>query len=403
MTDLQAALDLIGRGADELIKREDLEARLRLGRPLRVKAGFDPTAPDLHLGHTVLLNKMRQFQDLGHRVIFLIGDFTGMIGDPTGKNATRKPLTREDVEANAKTYAEQVFKVLDRERTEVRFNSEWFGSMTASDMIRLAAQHTVARMLERDDFAKRYAAQQSIAIHEFLYPLVQGYDSVALKADVELGGTDQKFNLLMGRGLQEHHGQPPQIVLTMPLLEGLDGVAKMSKSLGNYIGIAEPAIDIVNKTMKIGDDLMWRWYELLSLDRSSAEIARMKADVAAGTLHPRDAKLALARELAARFHGDAAAEEAVAQWSALVREQRVDVDLPLLDVPVPAEGIRIAPLFVAAKLAASNSELVRKLGERAVRVDGAVVEDRERLLQAGEEHLLQVGKRSFARVRLVSA
>ncbi|WP_395680337.1 tyrosine--tRNA ligase [Dokdonella sp.] len=403
MTDMQAALDLIGRGADELIKKEDLEARLRLGRPLRIKAGFDPTAPDLHLGHTVLLNKMRQFQDLGHQVIFLIGDFTGMIGDPTGKNVTRKPLSREDVAANAKTYAEQVFKVLDRERTEVRFNSEWFGTMSAADMIKLAAQHTVARMLERDDFSKRYAAQQSIAIHEFLYPLVQGYDSVALQADVELGGTDQKFNLLMGRGLQEHYGQPPQIVLTMPLLEGLDGVAKMSKSLGNYIGIAEPAIDIVNKTMKIGDELMWRWYELLSLERTLADIGRMQAEVTAGQLHPRDAKLALARELAARFHDAAAAEQAVAQWTALVREQRVDVDLPLIDIVVPAEGIRVAPLFVAAKLAGSNSEVARKIAERALRVDGAVIEDRDRLLALGGEHLLQIGKRSFARVRLVVA
>ena len=403
MSDLSATLDLIGRGADEIIKREDLEARLKAGRPLRVKAGFDPTAPDLHLGHTVLLNKMRQFQDLGHQVIFLIGDFTGMIGDPTGKNATRKPLTREDVLANAETYADQVFKVLDKARTEVRFNSEWFGQMTAADMIRLAGQHTVARMLERDDFAKRYAAQQSIAIHEFLYPLVQGYDSVALKADVELGGTDQKFNLLMGRALQEHDGQPPQIVLTMPLLEGLDGVHKMSKSLGNYIGIAEPAIDIVNKTMKIGDELMWRWYELLSLDRSTADIARMKQEVAGGALHPRDAKLALARELAARFHTPGEAENAVAQWTALVREQRVDVDLPLVDIAIPVEGIRIAPLFVAAKLAASNSEVTRKLNERAVRIDGVVVEDRERVLDVGVEVLLQVGKRAFARVRLVAA
>lgn len=403
MTDIQSALDLIGRGAEEIIKQEDLAARLALGRPLRIKAGFDPTAPDLHLGHTVLLNKMRQFQDLGHQVIFLIGDFTGMIGDPTGKNVTRKPLTSEDVAANAKTYADQVFKVLDRERTEVRFNSEWFGPMAAADLIRLAAQHTVARMLERDDFAKRYAAQQSIAIHEFLYPLVQGYDSVALKCDVELGGTDQKFNLLMGRGLQEHYGQPPQIVLTMPLLEGTDGVAKMSKSLGNYVGINEPAIDIVNKTMKIGDELMWRWYELLSLNRTVAEIEAMKRDVASGQLHPRDAKIALARELAARFQGAAEAEQAVEQWNALVREQRVDVDLPLQDVAIPAEGIRVAPLFVAAKLASSNSEVTRKLAERAVRIDGAVVEDRERVLAAGGEHLLQIGKRSFARVRLVAA
>jgi len=402
MSDIRDALDLIGRGADEIIKREDLAARLQLGRPLRIKAGFDPTAPDLHLGHTVLLNKMRQFQDLGHQVIFLIGDFTGMIGDPTGKNVTRKPLTREDVEANAQTYAEQVFKVLDRERTEVRFNSEWFGRMSAADMIRLAARHTVARMLERDDFAKRYAAQQSIAIHEFLYPLVQGYDSVALRCDVELGGTDQKFNLLVGRQSQEEAGQPAQIVLTMPLLEGLDGVAKMSKSLGNYIGIDEPAIDIVNKTMKIGDDLMWRWYELLSLQRSSAQIGALKNDVAAGQLHPRDAKSALARELAARFHGDAAAEQAVAQWTALVREQRVDVDLPLLDVKVPAVGIRVAPLFVAANLAASNSEVTRKIAERAVRIDGDVIEDRERVWPAGGEHLLQIGKRAFARVRLIA-
>ena len=403
MPDLTATLDLIGRGADEIIKREDLEARLKAGRPLRIKAGFDPTAPDLHLGHTVLLNKMRQFQDLGHQVIFLIGDFTGMIGDPTGKNVTRRPLSREDVLANAQTYAEQVFKVLDRERTEVRFNSEWFGNMSAADMIRLAAQHTVARMLERDDFAKRYAAQQSIAIHEFLYPLVQGYDSVALKADVELGGTDQKFNLLMGRALQEHHGQSPQIVLTMPLLEGLDGVQKMSKSLGNYIGIAEPAIDIVNKAMKIGDELMWRWYELLSLDQSSADIAAMRRDVAAGVLHPRDAKLALARELAARFHGTEAAEQAVAQWNALVREQRVDVDLPLLDLAAPSQGLRLGPLFVGARLAGSNSEVMRKLGERALRIDGAVVDDRELTFAAGAELLLQVGKRSFARVRLVAA
>ena len=401
MNDTQEALELIGRGAEEILKVDELEARLRLGRPLRIKAGFDPTAPDLHLGHTVLLNKMRQFQDLGHQVIFLIGDFTGMIGDPSGKNATRKPMTREDVEANARTYASQVFKVLDRERTELRFNMEWFGSMSAVDMARLAGHLTVARMLERDDFAKRYAARQPISIHEFLYPLAQGYDSVALHSDVELGGTDQKFNLLMGRALQEAHGQPPQIVLTMPLLEGLDGVQKMSKSLGNYIGIDEPPIDIVNKTMKIGDDLMWRWYELLSLERSSADIVRMKADVAAGQLHPRDAKAGLARELAARFHGATEAEQAIAQWSALVREQRVDVDLPLHDIAVPDEGMRLAPLFVAAGLAASNSEAARKLGERALRVDGEVVEDRERRFAPGAEHLLQLGKRAFARVRLV--
>ena len=403
MSDLEHALQTLSRGADEILKREDLAERLKAGRPLRVKAGFDPTAPDLHLGHTVLLNKMRQFQDLGHQVIFLIGDFTGMIGDPTGKNATRKPLTREDVLANAETYADQVFKVLDRERTEVRFNSEWFGQMSAADMIRLAGQHTVARMLERDDFAKRYAAQQSIAIHEFLYPLVQGYDSVALKADVELGGTDQKFNLLMGRGLQEHHGQPPQVVLTMPLLEGLDGVNKMSKSLGNYIGINEPAIDIVTKAMKVGDELMWRWFELLSFEVSLDELVRMKRDVASGALNPRDAKLRLARELATRFHDAAAAETAIAGWHAVVRGEGDTSLLPQADVPVPAEGLRIAALLVAAGLAPSNSEASRKLKERAVRVDGEVFEDAQRVFTPGFEAVLQVGKRNFARVRLVPA
>lgn len=404
---VEDSLALIGRGADELLKREELEARLAAslqagGRPLRVKAGFDPTAPDLHIGHTVLLNKMRQFQDLGHQVIFLIGDFTGMIGDPTGKNATRKPLTREDVLANARTYEEQVFKVLDRERTEVRFNSEWFGQMSAADMIRLAGQHTVARMLERDDFAKRYAAQQSIAIHEFLYPLVQGYDSVALEADVELGGTDQKFNLLMGRGLQEHHGQKPQIVLTMPLLEGLDGVNKMSKSLGNYIGISEPAIDIVTKTMKIGDELTWRWIDLLSFDISVAEAAKLKAEVESGALNPREVKLRLARELATRFHDAAAAEQAIAGWHAVVTGQGDTSSLPLQDVVVPAEGIRIAALLTAAGITPSNSEANRKLKERAVKVEGAVVEDAQLSFAPGFEGVLQVGKRNFARVRLVA-
>ena len=402
MSELQQAMDLIARGADEVLKPEELEARLQQGRPLRIKAGFDPTAPDLHIGHTVLLNKMRQFQDLGHQVIFLIGDFTGMIGDPTGKNVTRKPLTREDVLANAETYAQQVFKVLDRERTEVRFNSEWFGKMSAADMIRLAAQHTVARMLERDDFAKRYAAQQSIAIHEFLYPLVQGYDSVALQADVELGGTDQKFNLLMGRGLQESHGQKPQVVLTMPLLEGLDGVQKMSKSLGNYIGIAEPAIDIVNKTMKIGDELMWKWIDLLSFEIGIDEAKQLKADVAGG-LNPRDVKLRLARELATRFHDGAAAETAIAGWHAAVTGQGDTSLLPLQDVAVPADGIRIAALLTAAGITSSNSEANRKLKERAVKLDGAVVEDAGLVFQPGFEGVLQVGKRNFARIRLVSA
>ncbi|TBR12982.1 MAG: tyrosine--tRNA ligase [Lysobacter sp.] len=399
----QDALDLITRGVDELLKPEELIKRLESGRPLRIKAGFDPTAPDLHLGHTVLLNKMRQFQGLGHQVIFLIGDFTGMIGDPTGKNVTRKPLTREDVAANAETYAEQVFKVLDRERTEVRFNSEWFGQMSAADMIRLAGQHTVARMLERDDFAKRYAGHQPIAIHEFLYPLVQGYDSVALKADVELGGTDQKFNLLMGRGLQEHYGQKPQIVLTMPLLEGLDGVQKMSKSLGNYIGINEPAIDIVAKTMKIDDDLMWRWIDLLSFEISITEVQRLRADIEAGQLNPRDLKLRLARELAARFHDDVSAEQAVAGWNAAVRGEGDTSQLALLDIVAPGGGLRIGALLTAAGLTPSNSEAGRKLKERAVRIDGEVFEDSQQLFLPGFEGVLAVGKRTFVRVRLVAA
>ncbi|MGY0557360.1 MULTISPECIES: tyrosine--tRNA ligase [unclassified Lysobacter] len=398
-----AALALIERGADELLKRDELATRLQLGRPLRIKAGFDPTAPDLHLGHTVLLNKLRQFQDLGHQVIFLIGDFTGMIGDPSGKNVTRKPLTREDVLANADTYAEQVFKVLDRDKTEIRFNSEWFSRMTAADMIKLASRHTVARMLERDDFAKRYAAQQPIAIHEFLYPLVQGYDSVALEADVELGGTDQKFNLLMGRGLQEAHGQPPQVVLTMPLLEGIDGVQKMSKSLGNYIGISEPALEIVTKVMKIDDALMWRWIELLSFEISIAEVAALKAQIQAGQLNPRDVKLRLGRELATRFHDAAAADLAIAGWNAVVRGQGDTAQLPLRDLVVPAEGLRIAAALTAAGLTSSNSEANRKLKERAVRVDGEVVEDAGRTFAPGFEGVLAVGKRTFARVRLVAA
>lgn len=403
MSSIEEAIALIGRGADEVLKPEELRQRLESGRPLRIKAGFDPTAPDLHLGHTVLLNKLRQFQDLGHQVIFLIGDFTGMIGDPSGKNVTRKPLSKDDVLANARTYEDQVFKVLDRDKTEVRFNSEWFGTMGAADMIRLAGQHTVARMLERDDFAKRYAAQQSIALHEFLYPLVQGYDSVALEADVELGGTDQKFNLLMGRGLQEHYGQKPQIVLTMPLLEGLDGVAKMSKSLNNYIGISEPAIDIVTKTMKIGDDLMWRWIELLSFDISQAEALSLRRQVEGGGLNPREVKLRLARELTTRFHDAAAAEQAIAGWNMAVTGQGDVTLLPLQEVVIPAEGLRIGALLTAAGLTPSNSEASRKLKERAVKVDGEVVEDAQQVFVPGFEGLVQVGKRNFARVLLVSA
>jgi len=397
-----AILATLTRGADEILKYEELQARLALGRPLRIKAGFDPTAPDLHIGHTVLLNKMRQFQDHGHQVIFLIGDFTGMIGDPTGKNITRKPLTREDVHANARTYSDQVFKVLERERTELRFNSEWFDRMTAADMVKLAAQHTVARMLERDDFAKRHKAQQPIAIHEFLYPLVQGYDSVALQADVELGGTDQKFNLLMGRGLQEANGQPAQIVLTLPLLEGIDGVQKMSKSLGNTIGIAEAPIDIVTKTMKIGDALMWKWIELLSFEIGVDEAQRLQSEVEAGQLNPRDVKLRLARELAARFHHTRAADDALIGWNAAVRGEG-DVDtIPLREIAVPAEGLRLTALLTAAGLTPSNSEATRKLRERAVKIDGTVADDGTQLLAPGFEGMLAVGKRNFARVRLVA-
>lgn len=402
MSEFEQALSIIERGAEEIIKKDELVSRLREGRPLRIKAGFDPTAPDLHLGHTVLLNKMRQFQDLGHQVIFLIGDFTGMIGDPTGKNATRRPLTREDVLANAETYAAQVYKVLDKDKTELRFNSEWFSEMTAADMIRLAAQHTVARMLERDDFSKRFAAQQPIAIHEFMYPLTQGYDSVALKCDVELGGTDQKFNLLMGRALQEHHGQAPQVVLTMPLLEGLDGVHKMSKSLGNYIGINEPAIDMVTKTMKIGDELMWRWFELLSFEVSLDELARLKQGVADGSLNPRDVKLQLARELTTRFHDAEAAEQAIAGWHAVVRGEGDTSLLPLAEIRIPAEGLKMAALLTAAGLTGSNSEANRKLKERAVKIDGEVVEDAQKVLEPGFEGVLQIGKRNFARVSLVA-
>jgi len=399
--ELAAALEQIERGAEEIIKREDLIARLKLGRPLRIKAGFDPTAPDLHLGHTVLLNKMRQFQDLGHQVIFLIGDFTGMIGDPTGKNVTRKPLTREDVEANAKTYSEQVFKVLDRDKTELRFNSEWFGRMSAADMIKLAAKHTVARMLERDDFDKRYRGGQPIAIHEFLYPLVQGYDSVALKADVELGGTDQKFNLLVGRQLQEEAGQPPQIVLTMPLLEGTDGVNKMSKSLGNYIGINEPANEIFGKVMRLSDEMMWRYFELLSFAKSTADLKRMRENVATGA-NPRDYKMELASELVARFHDKSAADAAIQHWNEVVQGGAVPQDIALQELAVPAQGIRVGALLKAAGLAPSTSEALRKLGERAVRIDGDVVSDRELVLAPGGEHLLQLGKRNYARVRLVA-
>ena len=386
------------RGANEVLLTADLTRKLRRGVPLRVKAGFDPTAPDLHLGHTVLLNKMRQFQQFGHEVIFLIGDFTGLIGDPTGRNQTRPPLTAEQVQANARTYESQVFKILDPDRTRVDFNSRWLGAMGAADLVRLAAHYTVARMLERDDFSKRYKCGQPIAIHEFLYPLAQGYDSVALKADVELGGTDQKFNLLVGRQLQSAYGQEPQVVLTMPLLEGTDGVNKMSKSLGNYIGICEPPGDMFGKVMSISDELMWRYYELLSF-RPLADIAALRRSASEGR-NPRDIKLELASEITARFHGAGAATAAQREFLARVSERTVPADLPPKVVPVDAAGMRLANLLKASGLAASTSEANRKIEEGAVRIDGVRTTDRALTLRAGSDHVLQVGSRRFARIKL---
>ena len=384
------------RGTEEILVESELAARLALGRPLRIKAGFDPTAPDLHLGHVVLLNKMRQFQDFGHEVIFLIGDFTGMIGDPTGKSATRPPLTREEVAANATTYTEQVYKILDPERTRLEFNSRWMGKMDAAGLIELAATQTVARMLERDDFHKRYKAGKPISIHEFLYPLVQGYDSVALRADVELGGTDQKFNLLVGRQLQQTYGQPPQIVMTMPLLQGLDGVNKMSKSLGNYVGIAEPPLEMFGKVMSISDELMWRYFELLSA-RSLGDIQQLR-DEAAGGRNPRDIKFLLATELVTRFHDATAAERALADFIARHRDQSIPEDLPRLEVVAVDGSMGIAHLLKAAGLVASTSEAVRLIQQGGVRIDGERVEDRSLAIAAGMEHVFQVGKRRFARV-----
>ena len=398
MTNFDDALAELTRGTEEVLLAEELVRRLRRGKPLRVKAGFDPTAPDLHLGHTVLLNKMRQFQQLGHEVIFLIGDFTGLIGDPSGRNSTRPPLTAADVQANARTYEQQVFKILDPERTRVDFNSRWFGPMPASRLIEIAARHTVARMLERDEFAKRYADGRPIAIHEFLYPLVQGYDSVALEADVELGGTDQKFNLLVGRQLQETFGQEPQIVMTLPLLEGTDGVNKMSKSLGNYIGIAEEPGAMFGKIMSISDLLMWRYFELLSF-RPLAEIAGLKRAAGEGR-NPRDIKLELARELVGRFHGAQAAEGAQRDFIARVSERAVPSDLPPQVVYVDAAGIRLANLLKEGGLAASTSEANRKIGEGAVRIDGARVSDRALVLLPGVDHVFQVGSKRFARLKL---
>ncbi|HMV64820.1 MAG TPA: tyrosine--tRNA ligase [Rhodocyclaceae bacterium] len=398
MTEITQALELIKRGSDELLVESELVDKLKSGRPLRVKAGFDPTAPDLHLGHTVLINKLRHFQDLGHQVLFLIGDFTGMIGDPSGKNATRPPLSREQVLANAQTYQEQVFKILDPARTEVVFNSTWMESLGASGMIRLAAQHTVARMLERDDFSKRFGNQLPIAIHEFLYPLCQGYDSVALKADVELGGTDQRFNLLMGRELQKNAGQSPQCVLTMPLLEGLDGVNKMSKSLGNYIGIYEPPGEIFGKIMSVSDDLMWRYYDLLSF-RSSAEVAGLKEAVQTGR-NPRDVKVALAQEIVARFHGEPAAEAALTDFEARFQRNAIPDDLPDVAISGGETGLSVVAVLKQAGLTGSTSEAMRMIDQGGVRLNGEKVSDKGLVLKAGAVVVLQVGKRKFARVTL---
>ena len=390
------ALIELKRGAEEILLEDELEARLASGRALRVKAGFDPTAPDLHLGHVVLLNKMRQFQDLGHEVIFLIGDFTGMIGDPSGKSATRPPLSREEVEANAATYAEQVYKILDPDRTRLEFNSKWMGRMDAVALIELAAKHTVARMLERDDFKKRYQSGKPISIHEFLYPLIQGYDSVALQADVELGGTDQKFNLLVGRQLQQAYGQAPQVVLTMPLLEGLDGANKMSKSLNNYVGITEAPLEMFGKLMSISDELMWRYFELLSA-RSWADVEKLRRACAAGA-NPRDAKVSLAEEIVARFHDRGAATRAHADFVARHRDQAAPSELERIEVGASDGEIGIAHLLRAAGLAASTSEAFRLIDQGGVRVDGERVTDRSLVISSGQEHVYQVGKRRFARV-----
>nr|MBL8456461.1 tyrosine--tRNA ligase [Zoogloeaceae bacterium] len=374
MMDVSEALDLIKRGAEELLIEAEMIERLKSGRVLRIKAGFDPTAPDLHLGHTVLINKLRHFQELGHQVLFVIGDFTGMIGDPSGKNATRPPLSREQILENARTYQEQVFKILDPAKTEVCFNSTWMDELGAAGMIRLASQHTVARMLERDDFARRYGNGQPIAIHEFLYPLCQGYDSVALRADVEMGGTDQKFNLLVGRELQKHQGQAPQCVLTVPLLEGLDGVNKMSKSLGNYIGIAESPREIFGKTMSVSDDLMWRYFLLLSF-RPMRELEQLRLDVAGGR-NPRDVKVLLAQELVARFHGRQAAEDALAEFEARFRQGALPDDMPEVSVPVGTDGLALIHIIKQAGLTGSTSEAMRMIAQGAVRIDGERVEDK---------------------------
>ncbi len=399
MGSLEKSLELIRRGSDEILLEEALRKKLALGRPLRVKAGFDPTAPDLHLGHTVLINKLRQFQELGHEILFLIGDFTGMIGDPTGKSQTRPTLTPEDVRLNAETYKEQVFKILDPARTEVVFNSDWMSELGSAGMIQLASRHTVARMLERDDFDKRYKGGQAIAIHEFLYPLIQGWDSVALRADVELGGTDQKFNLLMGRHLQEQEGMEPQVVLTMPILEGLDGVQKMSKSLGNYIGVNDPPEEMFGKIMSISDDLMWRYFELLSF-RPMSEIEGYREKIAAGA-NPRDIKFQLGEELVERFHDRAAAEHAREAFIARFQKGAMPDDMPEFELQGAAEGVPIGYALRDAGLVSGTGEAFRMIKQGAVRLDGEKVADRDISLPPGADVVCQVGKRKFARIKVV--
>lgn len=400
MAHWEQALAEIKRGCEEILLEEELIVKLKEGKPLKIKAGFDPTAPDLHLGHTVLINKLRTFQQLGHEVIFLIGDFTGMIGDPTGKNVTRKPLTREDVLANAQTYKEQVFKILDPAKTRVAFNSEWMEKLGAAGMIKLAARQTVARMLERDDFKKRYANNQSIAIHEFLYPLVQGWDSVALEADIEMGGTDQRFNLLMGRELQKDEGQRPQTIIMVPLLEGLDGVQKMSKSLGNYIGITDTPAEMFGKVMSISDELMWRYYDLLSF-RPLADIAALKQQAAEGR-NPRDIKIELAKEIIARFHDQTAADAAEQDFIQRFQKNALPDDIPELALTLTADSIQIANLLKEAGLVESTSEALRMIKQGAVKLDGETkVEDSKMEFAKGSSHIFQVGKRKFAKVSLV--
>ena len=392
------ALDTVRRGTEEILLEEELIERLKSGKPLRVKAGFDPTAPDLHLGHTVLLNKMRQLQELGHEILFLIGDFTGMIGDPSGKNETRPPLTREQVAENAKTYQKQVFKVLNPEKTKIMFNSEWMDKLSPADLIKLAATHTVARMLERDDFYKRYTSGHAIAIHEFLYPLLQGYDSVAMKADIELGGTDQKFNLLMGRELQKHFGQKPQVVITLPLLPGLDGVKKMSKSLGNYIGIDESPNEIFGKVMSLSDETMWLYFELISF-RSLAEIKKFREQVKEG-MNPRDVKFLLAEEIVERFHNRDAAKKAHEDFVARFQQGALPEDMPEVQIPVGKEGMQIANVIKAAGLTESTSDALRMIQQGGVKIDNEKISERHLTLHAGASMVLQVGKRRFAKVVL---